>query len=425
MGGLGLDQFLTHGDSAGRKFHANWKEKGEVTVWLSTRAEMAYAAWSHPFVMHDTYTNKEDEEVAVLRFPRFVSPDPEVVHMSQHFREKDDGDVLQIPPVKDPFLILREYLRFECEDMPLNQVIFRWENPMEKAREKVIEWNKGEISRLVKRGQSNYGHSLDTKLDYMFVIVDDNKPDDGLQISRVTKMLGDKMKTVIGEEMESNGEKGNPLLSPYAFRWKYDENANMADMYRAFRFNQAKLTDKIREAIESKEYPDPSPDTVPKAGDKSKIRAAMEDAAQVDLPWERLFVDEWDDDEGSSKSEPKKESRTPEVNTKTKDEGKPQRRRKKVKEPEPEPEVERIKCDDCDNMLLPTDAKCSKCGAEYEVDEDVAPAPAKAKKSAKLETKQAETSNSSGAKCFSCGDTDIKDNRCNNCGIDQGDDVPF
>lgn len=435
MGGLGLDSFLTHGENTKRKF-LNWKDDGEIVVWLSTRADIAYASWSHAFPEMGTFENKEGEEIEVLRWPRFVSPDPEIVHASQFFRD-ENNDRMKVPPVKDPFLRLREWLRFECEDMPLGQTIFKWAAPQKDGGTKIIEWKRGELARLVNRGQSNYGHSLDTKLDYLFVVCSDKDPSDGCQIVRNTKLLGDKMKKAIQEQMESNGEKGNPLLHPYAFKWVFDKNAAMNDMYRAFRYNKAVLTEKIREAIESKEFPDPSQDCVPRPGDKARIRAAMEDAAEVDLPWDRLFVDEWQDEDESTNFPPadKKEKTTTEVNSKPaekkgkagkpKNSGKPATRRKKKAEPKPEPQEEMIPCDDCNTPMKASATKCPNCGAEYEVEASEASGSSEASAAPAQEDRPKDKDGKPIEKCWSCGATEFTGNCCDNCGIEVDDDIPF
>jgi hypothetical protein len=391
--GLGLDQFLNHNkDGGGRRKFLNWKKEGKATVWLSTRAAIAYPTWNHPFNSMGTWEDKDTgEEKEALRFNRFVSPDAEIVHQSQYFR--DDSDRMKVPPLLDPFLLLREWLRFECQE-PLDAVVFRWVNP---KNGEVTEWRRGRLARLVDKSGSDWSHTLDTKLEYLFVVCQDDDPAEGCQIVRGTKLLGDQMKKAIGQEMESNGDKGNPLVEPYAFRWIFDKNArNPMESYRAFRYNKATLTDQIREAIMATDFPDPSVDTAPQAGDKAKIRAAMEDAAQIDLPWDLLFVDAWKDEapEGGDGTDfnfganaPAAETsaeRTPEVKTaldrlvakraessravfpaqldRSNGTGKPRTRRKKKAEAPKPPPVERIPCDDCGHMMLPTETKCGGCG---------------------------------------------------------------
>ena len=140
--GLALDDFLTHGEGGGgRKFLRNWKDDGSIVVVLHTqpmaaKKKIAWPTWTHPFNFRDTVKDKETgKEKEILAFRRFVSPDAEVVHQNQYFynRPSDPGPegVLQVPPILDPFLLLREWLRKMINEDKLDpqQVIFEWTNP--------------------------------------------------------------------------------------------------------------------------------------------------------------------------------------------------------------------------------------------------------------------------------------------------------
>jgi DNA-directed RNA polymerase subunit M/transcription elongation factor TFIIS len=422
MAGLGLQAFLNHDKESGkRKFFKNWKkEDGHAVLWLSTRAEVAYPTHVHSFITNGVFEDKKTgEERQTLFFPRFVSPDPEVVHTHQYFRD-DDKLYLQIPPIKDPFLLLREYLRNDCPEMPLSQPIFKWYD--HKNRQDII-WTRGTLSRLVEKTKTTWNHSLDSKLEYLFVIVDDNSPSDGAQIVRGSKSIGDKMRTVIREQMDSNGEKGNPMLYPYAFKWVYDKDAKkFDDTYRVFRFNKSEMTPAIREAIESTDFPDPTVDCQPRPGDKAKIRTAFEDAAEVDLPWEKLFVDEWDDGgeiRGSEKKTESKQDRVQEVSGVT----------RSRKEPEAKQKIEMIDCDQCGSPMPVTSPKCENCGEEYEVSEEEISEPTTSKTNVDASTKKPEekkAKSSGDESCWSCGSDDVSAGRCQNCGIEiSEDEIPF
>ena len=449
-GGLDLAGFLNHNKDSGQKWLRNWKDDGSIIVWVHTRAAVAYPSWNHPFMVNGTFKDKKtNEEKACLRYPKYVSPDPEIVHQQQYFRHRDTDSgptgVMRTLPALDPFLILREWLRLEC-DLPLDTVVFRWENPNPRRNEDPIRlWTRGQLAKLVDKTNSTYSHTLDTKLEYLFVVVDDSAPGDGAQIVRAPKLLGDCMKATIKQDMESNGDNGNPLINPYAFKWVFDgSQASPMNYYKAYRYNQARLTDAVRAAITSEKPPDPTPQTVWKPGDKAAIRAAMADAAQIDLPWDRLFVQEWIDKEpeggrgtefnfGANKSPEDKpnETASPPPTSSSGGGPKTRRRKKKAAEPPPPPEPERIKCDDCPEMLLPTDAKCPACGTEYEIDGDDDPPPGSSSSGASTSSPASGTGSSPASsgtsnadKCWSCGGT-VNGTKCGNCGLDISDDIPF
>jgi hypothetical protein len=433
MAGLGLEDFLNYDNSGGRRSFLKWKKDGKATIWLAVNANYAYAAHVHNFPEIRSVKPKRDEEGEEhdeLWTSRFVSPDSEEINKSQHFR--DDDGFLKIAPRLDPFLLLREWLRHEC-DLPLDAPIFEFVDPVKGTTER---WTRGVLARLMKGGRKEWNHDLSSKLEYTFLAVANASPADGVQIVRGPKLLGDKVRRMIKNEIESNpGGQGDPKKFPYAIRWTYDENAKSPmDSYDSSRFNAAPLTEAIREAINTPadKLPDVEQDMTPRPGDKARIRAAMESAAVVDLPWDRIFVPAWvnesrnDDDEAEERP-----ARTPNVETKKSvqqtqqtqqkpavvQQTKPaesttqvgQSRRKKA-EPPKVVEPERIKCDDCDYMMLLTDAVCAGCGAKYIVD-------GPDQTSTQSTPQAAATTGEVEGDCFSCGSGKVIGGQCQNCGI--------
>lgn len=555
--GMGLDDFLSYDPEAekgggGGSWLKPWKKRRTIDVWLHTESKIR-AVWNHQ-IPHEIEVDEKNQagektgrKVLKLAWPRFVSPDLATIHANQYFREgnvlreqmnKDPktGKLIGGSPatayMRDPFLILREYLWHAIDKKLIepSAVVFEWVD--HKKQGELIQWTAGEMSRQVKRGFNNRGHSLDTKLEYIFVVVDHEKPGEGPKITRETKLIGDKMRDEIKKQIESRGEDGDPFKSPYCFRWKFDPDASTPmKSYDAFRIDKNACTPDIWRAIggapdeeqgerwDIVEAPDTSEYARVNDGDMEKIRQVFERATQIDLPLDAIFSDDWEvrrsvvtgailstsaprSSAGSSSSTsapsrpnpgaapggaarpasgPTRPGAAPggAARTTTAASGPsrpatsaagttsapaasapatagPQPRRKKKTEEAPpppkEPEVERIPCDGpdggppCDAMLLPTDAKCPKCGTEYEIGESVvapeAPppkaqpsAPSGAKRpAARSAEEQAEAEEIAGKKCIACGSEKLEkvDNgeggqtlKCANCGCDQGDDIPF
>jgi hypothetical protein len=463
MAGLGLDEFLNHdADTGRRKYVKKWQEEGELVWWMNTRAMFAYSRYVHTFPSFDTGKDDKGNEYEYLKFGRYVSPDVDLINRDQFFRD-EDTDLLRTPPVKDPFLLLREWLRSNDCGLGLDDVVFRWENPNPKKRE-IIEWTRGEMTRLTERGQSNWNHSLDSKLEYMFVGTLHDEPGEGNQIITGTKVLGDALRKMIEEQRDSKGrDEGNPLITPYAIKFKYDKRSkNPMKAYSVAPYERAELTPEIRESIMSSDFPNPEIDTQPRKGDKERLRAAMYDAAQVELPWDEIFVDAWEDDPSFDPSEFGERRKTPTSasssaqtradNTaqtrqrapsgavskpstgggpktrtapstapstangapaKQVEQEQTQRRRRK------EPEVPQEPCEGCKVPFPVTATKCPNCGMEYEVTEDdeepAAPAHNGVVASAGTPT---------GIECWSCGG-EVRNGRCGACGIDASDDIPL
>ncbi len=533
LGGF-LDQSADDGKGGGGSgFLSGWKDKKEVVIWLHTRVQPV-TLWGHQFIEEAEIKERDEagketgKQKRVLRFPRFPSPDPKEVHARQYFREKGISyEPMQTPPVRDPFLLLREWLRLQGKGakLPLDQIVFEWTD--HKNRGALISWRLGELSKLVKTGQSNFNHTLDSKYEGLFAVVDDADLEKGVTVAREGKLLTELMREVIKEQVDSRGvEEGDPTRSPYAFKWKFDKDAKSPmDTYKCYRFDRAAYTEAVFAAITSEEVPDLAKHATFQEDDLVKVRAAFEAAAQIQLPLDQIFSD--DADVRASVLDPRRmptfatgtttsdggaqQARKPAANPPSKPgaakppattggpkppsggtkppaakpaaaapktEAPPEtpapgtggRRRKKVADeaPPPPPEPERIKCEDCDYMLLPTDAKCPQCGAEYEVDpdEDAAPAPAPTpapkqaapkapasgpkppsgggpkppsgggpKKPAAAPAPDAEGGASdaddaglpSPDECFACGSKNITNGKCDDCGIGQSadDDIPF
>jgi DNA-directed RNA polymerase subunit M/transcription elongation factor TFIIS len=536
-GGLGLSDFLTFDPDKERSGGAkgwleNWKSRGQIDVWLHLDAKIR-APHTHqiPYEIEVDEKSQGGEKtgrkIPKLTWPRFVSPDARNIHANQYFREgpylreqinrlkngKPVGSMAE-SYMRDPFLILREYLHHAVEMKVIDpeQPIFEWTD--RKNRNELIVWTAGELSRHTKRGFKNRGHSLDTKLDFIFVVVDNDKPGDGPKIARETKLLGEKMRSEIVKQIESRGDDGDPQKNPYGFRWKYNKDETAQKSYDAYRIDKNVCTDEIWQAIGGS--PDPAkgeswdiveaPDTSEFArvndGDMDKIRKIFESASVIDLPLDAIFSDNFEVRKSvvtggifaTSKpvaSQPRTAQPRPEVTAApgaarrpgapasapatapaTQERRNvatvpatapmaqapaaqasattgPQPRRKKVEAAAPvatPPPVETVPCDDCGAPMLPSDTKCAKCGAEYDVHDELPPAAvvtpaAQASSTARRPNKTSEevaaVNELAARKCIGCGTTGrielqaSEENPeemlmiCANCGCDQGDDIPF
>lgn len=464
----GLGSFLRHTTESnfggGGKWLKKWKDDKRIVLWLHTLVE-PQACWSHSFQMLDVVEDKDNggKPKRIMRYPRFVSPDAENVHRNQRFRGPDDR--LQVLPDRDAFLLLREWLR-RAEHIAHDEVIFKWTDPKDG---RVVAWNRGELSGLVKRGQQNAYHTLDTKLEYIFVIAQNDDPGAGSLLTRESTLIGQGVADVIKQQQQFLGEEGgDPLLHPYAFCWEFNPKARSPkDFYKAFKAEGVELTDEIWAQISSEDFPDPTEHTVPKDGDQEKIREAMTAAAQVELPLDEIFSEDpavrvavATGEAGraaksaarpaaaprprpdAAKPPPAKPGAPPAAQRQAAPPARPrpgapapsqsrpvaaapaapaagQPRRKKVSAPPPPaPAEELIACDDCGFMMKPTDSKCPKCGAEYDVGDAAAPAQAAAAPEA------APAAGNGVDSCFSCGGL-VKDGVCTECGLEQGDDMPF
>lgn len=459
--GLGLAGFLGHGNrgDAGGWLHNDWKKRGHVDTWLHTQADI-YPCWQHRFIFEEVTEEDDGKVVRKLRYPRFLSPEPEIVLSGQYFRQKkkDLTTPLEKVPTEDVFLLLREWLLLHRTDLSENTVIFEWWD--HDAREKV-QWLKGQLTGEMERGKRTRGHTLNAAMEYLFTIADNDDLTTGVMLARATKSLGDAIKKVIGDERKSKGDdEGNPLHSPYCIRWEYNAAAKRAqDYYAALRYDRVEYNNAVFQVITGTDFPDGSQHASPRDGDLVKIRAYFEAAAKIKLPLDALFSDDIDvrtslalrptsapprraqssGGGGSNGVKPPPRSGARTSAPSQAPSGSRSRRRvaapapAPAPEPAPEPEEELLPCDNCGKDMPATATKCDNCGQVYQFDDqapDASPPAPDASASQPQPEPQADSRPASqpdpgAVSCVMCNGGPVVDGTCKGCGMDQGDDIPF
>lgn len=402
--GMGLDDFLSEGSKRGAWLE-DWRKKGEIDVWLHTKSRI-YARYAHSFPFLESVEDKETRRIRkVLRWHKFGCLESIKVLESRFFRDKVTGE-REVPPVVCPLCVFDELLRAD-ERLPDDAVIFAIPGAMDfKGKPTPVSHVKGNMTGVWKTAES-WKDKIDPRKTYLIAVVPEGQAGDGVQITEEASALGDALRAAIKHAMESKGaEAGNPALHPYAFRWRYHEKEVPARKYEVFPVEQIALAEEVRVLIVDEPPPDLSQFT--KTGDPRVLRAyfdeALTPAAREVFDVDAIFAPALAAfPEGGGTERRERRAETPEQKRDahrlpqapvagSASPGRaapastpsaaptPTGRRRKVAKPAEPP---RIRCDGpdggppCDAMLLPTDAKCPKCGVEYEVDAPAA-APAAA-----------------------------------------------
>jgi hypothetical protein len=377
-----IDSFLNHktSDRSGG-FLSKWRKKDQtskIDTWLH-RKRVPVALWQHNlprlFVKADKDTG---ENVTLVWGGQYNCWEDEKV-LKKQFHRKDDG-MREVPPLRCPVCRLVEHVRdmVDNNEIDWTKVVFRFQGDKDI---KVIHAGgiyggfnaeKDDMTAEDRKKLSNAGISLKdswqenayAKCNYVFCVVDQANPSSGVQIATETSLLGDKVKEVMNDAIESLGvEEGNPFHNPYCIQWEHrPSEQEFQKKYKARRMEKYPLTPEI-DALISAEPPDLT--QVLKPFNVKTMRAFLERHCTIpDMPWDDIFkgvknVEEPDTagefppaDVGASDgdTEGPAEDMCP-LCGKTEEEGCPH-----------------VACNKCDAPMLETDPTCKACGHVYRVD---------------------------------------------------------
>jgi hypothetical protein len=300
-----LSDFLNHrsSDSSG-SFLKGWKKEGEITVFLHTKV-VPIPLWVHnlpKIFLQDV--KGSDDKVRRIFGGEYVCWEAESTLKAQHKRD-DDGNRTH-PPQKCPDCRLVECVRDMVDEGQLGftQPIFKFvaDDPEETriinagglyggfgdsaSKEELKAMRDAGISMSKAWTQNAYA-----KCKYVFYVVNADKPGDGVMQTVEAGLLGDKVKDVINDAMDSAEDPalGSPFKHPYAIKWMFDDAKGIPfnKKYSARKMDKVKASPEIM-ALITGDKPD-----VSKVLEKFKadaMRLMLERACLVkNIPWDHIF----------------------------------------------------------------------------------------------------------------------------------------
>jgi hypothetical protein len=428
---MDLDAFLGHTAGAGSRgnFLKNWrkKEPPKLTVWLHLAVGMGHARWSHnwPRIMirEDRDTGEAKREVWG---GTWVCHESELVLRKQRFREADGSR--EVPPVICPLCKTIEVIHEMVLDGRLEwtQPVFRFKGTESehdvtiraagiyngfKSKDLTKE-DKAELRSLKIYPSEAWRENAMTRCQYTFAIVDEDHPEEGVQITDEAEALGNAMKRVLKDKIEEIGrEAGNPLRTPYPFMWEYRPDEQFEKKYRVVPKTMVECSEEVDALIRSDA---PNLDSHLEPGNIATLRSEMESACLIDdFPFDEIF--EAAEKLEAEKKKAAKKAAADDAEDAGNDDTEPPEggddapadddgtdfEPAKLEADESEAEGddgELYECDVCDfDELKADDLQCPKCGAVYNDDGDVVSRPcAKCKE-------QVETSTDARVICGACG----------------------
>jgi len=412
------EDFLNHSgqmESGSRSnFLMSWRKKGHVDpkepdvryidVWLHTIA-VPQARWTHGWHKIEVRESRETKRITKeVWSDAFVCHEEEAV-LKKQYKRRDDGSREAFPEFC-PSCRLVEVVyqlvttgKFVHDGKVIAKGKLSWVEPMfeyagsDSQRNvilhaaglyngyKDIEVGSDEAAALRDANifpKTAWRETTNSKLTYLFALVDNAEVSKGVQITEEANLLGEKVRQVIAKSCEARvteedpkGEAGNPFRIPYAIRWKYNgkDGLGFDKRYDALKLENKPLTEEIKALITS-----PPKDWFVKkleVGDPKLFRAVLEkhatEACKKIIPWDWIFDCAVVGTEAASRPAAVRDpAEPPKAGGRT-----------KVKAAPKEPE--RVVCGDgCDAMLLPTDRECPKCHATFNVDAEPAAPPPRA-----------------------------------------------
>lgn len=344
----------------------NWKDDGQIDVWIHTNSKF----FKRIFIMIPYVAEEEDEKTGKAK--RIIKYFPYVSHeeTNDFLNRKRNGEYYRCPLLRfTDWLTDNGYID---DDETVFEVSID-----DRKRDRIC--SKADFLGDTKAG-GDWKLAMKPSLQYVMAVIDNKNVEDGIVVTAETYSLGEAIKKVVRDRLESVGEEiGDPALNPYCFRWKFNPHARIpGEYYNAIALEREELTDEIKELIDQ---PGVDIDNWIIPGDVDFLRKIFEEHITIDnVPWDDLFnnvqedystfgnvdVDEDDVEEQLSKPHDKK-PKPKKPNKRTRASSKP----KAKIEPEPEDDSVTI-CPTCKGKGKRRGKKCKVCDGtgEVEVDED-------------------------------------------------------
>jgi hypothetical protein len=363
-----MDEFLNHKSTdRGGSFLGNWKKDGKIVVWMH-RKQMPVAVWQHKLpkiVVREE--GDDDESVTHVWTGEYVCHEDEAVLKKQYKRDRESGE-REVPPRRCPVCKLVEHVRALVDEGKIDETaeLFRFEaddddetrvvhaagmyGGFPKNLKEATDEQKEAFKKAHIRLSDVWAENGMAKLSYVFAVVSDEDVGEGVQIAKETGLLGDKVKDVIADAMESLGrEAGNPQLNPFAIQWVYLENEKeFGKKYKARRMENIKLTPEIDKAISG---PKPDLSGVTAAFEIDTLKALLQRAyvgPKQAIPWDELFVKPV---KGAADEEPDEDEVSDKDAT-----------------PDDDEDDGMVKCDVCEKPMPDDVEECPTCHSRYDLD---------------------------------------------------------
>lgn len=396
-----MRSFAKHRGGGRSAFLSKWKEEGNISVWFHTK-ELPMEIWRHQIPLIQVRDDRDDKSKKVKHVwsKNLVCHETVEVLEAQNYRDKETADRKK-PPERCGLCKLIEWcyqqaLAYEetrdskkPKGLSFVTPIFHFEGdePDETTTlhvggmcslfsdDDLSEAMKEDLKRAKISLRNSWKENAKAKCQYVMMIVDNAHPESGVQIAVETKLLGEKVKEVMEDELEKNDV--DIQRKPYCIEWEYFEKEKVfGKKYKATALRKVKPSPRILALIQG-DTPQLSDDLTEPFNQQS-IRAMLErhcvlpDKALV--PWDEIFPSR--EQEALWKKEDEEQARRDKLAEEDEEEEGDEDAEEDEKKDEDEDDEdddedeEMFACDDCGKAIKASDAECPHCGKQYEVTKD-------------------------------------------------------
>jgi DNA-directed RNA polymerase subunit RPC12/RpoP len=380
-----LDSALNDRGGKPSIFIEPWRKKGSVAIWLHPKTKYARVG-RHKWFRIVQYTKRNGDDVSYIRFEMFNSHEPaDFVSFS---KERDENTLKRLHRAQlCPMSKMIEWVDDAVLDGRLapETVVFRFDDGDPEhlvelhaagltgliGLEKFPERLKKQCKKAKVLQKEPWNENLNLKMSHVFQVVDDGDPSEvkwAVEPPDLFFALKDAIKT---EKERTGDDDGDPTKNPYALLWKFDKDKaakNYGKGNVVIPQPKRKLTGKIRRLLNGPKRTDQKDVIGP--GNLLELRASMENAAQIDMPFDEFFAAAKKAGlmNGSAKSQPAKTAprRDDDGDDEPNSDPKPKTSPKAVSEAAPTVGT----CDICHGEVGDDDVECATCGATFDPDNE-------------------------------------------------------
>lgn len=410
-GEMSYDDFLKYtGRSSGGGFLKDWKDEGQIDVWLPPMLA-PQPRWQHRFIHIQDAKPKDakdgDAKVPTIMQFRWNCIEREAILRKYRFRFDDGGafamnGTREHPPEDCPWDLFIEWVRTEIRQGRLDWMdpLFKLETDDDERiiraggfvgltrtpKEKLTGAQREDMRRNDVDQSEEYKSDGRPALDYLVRCVEYNDPQGGILKTSVGDTLGQLIQNEIRNRITVTAKSRRPFdprRDWLCLRWIYNDAKSFKEKYAIMTMTEEEPTREVLETL--KDVPSIQDDI--RKGDPRELLEKFQAAIVpgIKVPWDELFgpaierankADPFPTTKGTSQAKQQRQTQKTEVQ-KPKDQTPPKGQQKPQHAPEnqtfneamnakPDDDDGMVACDVCEKPMPETEFECPHCRSRFD-----------------------------------------------------------